>query len=138
MLYSIFRIDSIYCLATNGEFEDVVISGGGDDVAYLWSLDDGMCAHKLEGHTDSVTACGFNCTGQLAATGALDGTVKVWDCATGELKATLDGPEDGIQVCFVELYLIVNFGFFFRKTKSLFRNIKVVGLASKVTTHTRI
>jgi WD40 repeat protein len=89
----------VYCIATNGAFEDVVISGGGDDKAYLWSLEDGMRAHVLEGHTDSVTACGFNYTGQLAATGALDGTVKVWNCSTGELMATLEGPEDGIQVC---------------------------------------
>lgn len=90
--------DSVYCLACNSAFDDVVVSGGGDDVAMLWSLDDGMLAHTLRGHTDSVVCCGFNYTGELVATGGLDNCVKVWRVSTGELLQTLDGPADGIQV----------------------------------------
>ena len=39
--------DSVYCIATNPVFEDVVVSGGGDDRAFLWSAADGMLAREL-------------------------------------------------------------------------------------------
>jgi WD40 repeat protein len=89
--------DSVYCVAANPVFEDVVASGGGDDRAFLWSADDALLAHELRGHTDSVVACGFSVDGSLLATGALDNTVRVWDVEDGSCVATLDGPNDGVQ-----------------------------------------
>jgi WD40 repeat protein len=88
---------SVYCVAANPVFEDVVASGGGDDRAFLWSADDALLAHELRGHTDSVVACGFSVDGSLLATGALDNTVRVWDVEDGSCVATLDGPTDGVQ-----------------------------------------
>jgi WD40 repeat protein len=84
-------------VATNAVFDDIVVSGGGDDCAFLWSLEDGMLAHVLKGHADSINAAAFNFTGDLVATGSLDHTVKVWKVDTGALIATLDGPGDAIQ-----------------------------------------
>ena len=94
----------------------LIYSGGGDDVAYIWKFakraedatnnddDDELAAEKspgevvsstkLTGHTDTVTAVGFNFNGTLALTGGYDGAVKIWQVATGELLQTLEGPED--------------------------------------------
>lgn len=98
-----------------------VSSGGGDDVAYLWKFakraediippteetdieglppavprvaGEIVSSIKLVGHTDTVTAVGFNFNGTLALTGGYDGAVRIWQVATGELLHTLEGPED--------------------------------------------
>ncbi|GFP95701.1 angio-associated migratory cell protein [Phtheirospermum japonicum] len=49
------------------------------------------------GHQDSVSSLCFSADGQLLASGSLDGVVKVWDIAKGELKCTLEGPSGGIE-----------------------------------------
>lgn len=51
------------------------------------------------GHAESVTCTAFNMDGRLAATGALDGGIKVWDVASGNLVQNLEGPGDAIEVC---------------------------------------
>lgn len=97
------------------------LTGGGDDTAYIWKFAKQVEVHaamdtdestgelagvpsvvrgeitssiQLSGHTDTVTAVGFNFNGSLALTGAYDGLVKIWQVATGELVQTLEGPED--------------------------------------------
>jgi WD40 repeat protein len=89
--------DSIYCIAANPIYEDVVASGGGDDRAFLWSADDALQAHELVGHSDSVVACAFSTDGSMLATASLDNTVRIWEVEDGECIATLDGPTDGVQ-----------------------------------------
>jgi ribosome assembly protein SQT1 len=95
--------DSVYCSAVHPQKRGLVITGGGDDVAYIWKYENAnegpesgnlISSHKLEGHTDTVTSVGFNFDGTLALTGAYDGTVRVWDVATGKEKLVLEGPED--------------------------------------------
>jgi len=49
---------------------------------------------KSIGHTDSVVAVGFNINGQYAATGGMDGIIKIWDSDTGKLVMNLDGPTE--------------------------------------------
>lgn len=88
--------------AVNSRASQPNLTGGGDDTAYIWKYDQdqgtafGQAAlpHKLGGHTDTITSVGFNFDGTLALTGAYDGTVRVWNVATGELKVILEGPED--------------------------------------------
>ena len=53
----------------------LVVTGGEDDKAYLWSLD-GTLVHELGGHKDSVTAVRFNSNGKLVAAGAMDGNIR--------------------------------------------------------------
>jgi WD40 repeat protein len=125
--------DSVYCAAIHPSLPGVVItgsvfvelnggsnthtvayscgiSGGGDDVAYLWKFvkraedtatatesAEGLPAVspepkgeitstlKLSGHTDTVTAVGFNFNGSLALTGGYDGAVRIWQVSNGEL-----------------------------------------------------
>jgi ribosome assembly protein SQT1 len=53
-----------------------------------------VSSHELGGHTDTVTAVGFNWDGSLCLTGGYDGVVRVWDVATGSERMVLEGPED--------------------------------------------
>ena len=87
---------AVYCVSVskNGD----ILSGGGDDRAWLQpgplGEDQARRAICLEGHGDSVTACGFSHDDAMAATGAYDGSVKLWDASTGSLLRTLEGPGD--------------------------------------------
>jgi WD40 repeat protein len=110
MSYACFRghSDSVYCAAVHPTQPGVVLTGGGDDVAYLWKYNnkqsDGgpqegspgevSSSVQLTGHTDTVTAVGFNFNGSLCLTGAYDGTVRIWQVADGLLLQVLEGPED--------------------------------------------
>ena len=94
--------DCVYCVAMHPTKKGTVITGGGDDRAFIWTYDvaaDGVPSGsrdviELTGHTDTVSTVGFNFDGTLALTGAYDGTVRVWSVETGELKIVLEGPED--------------------------------------------
>ena len=51
----------------------------------------------LTGHTDEVNSASFSPDGKIFASGAADGTVKLWDVATNTTIATLKGHTDGIK-----------------------------------------
>jgi len=114
--------DSVYAVAVCKARPDLVLTGGGDDHAFLiklayipslppppsappegastssgtWAIES---AQELGGHTDSVTAVGFSVDGQMAATGSYDGTVKIWDTSTAQLMHTLEGPMEIDWLC---------------------------------------
>lgn len=83
--------DSVFAVAV-APGGTVAASGGGDDFAFLWSVDTGAMLHTLAGHTDSVASLAFSSDGAVLATGSLDGTARLWDTATGACLATLEGP----------------------------------------------
>jgi WD40 repeat protein len=92
---------SVHCIALHPVDSSIVITGGEDDKAFIWSWKkDGLRAtdivvlHELSGHRDTVTAVGFNFDGTMALTAAYDGTVRIWDTASGECKQILEGPEE--------------------------------------------
>jgi len=94
--------DNVYCAAIHPSRPGVVLTGGGDDRAFLWTYalepsGEGSflkSSFELGGHTDTVTCVGFNFDGSLALTGGYDGTIKIWDVSTGEMKQQLEGPSD--------------------------------------------
>lgn len=74
--------DSIYAVSLHPTLP-IVCSGGGDDLAYIWSLETGEIEGRLEGHKDSVTAVQWSNDGEYVATGGMDGRVAVWKVKPG-------------------------------------------------------
>lgn len=87
----------VYAIRVHPLDPRVVLTGGGDDVAVLWSREDGSVLHTLRGHSDSVVTVGFSFDGTLAASGGYDGVVKVWDVASGALVQSLEGPSQEVE-----------------------------------------
>jgi len=89
--------DSIFCIAQHPVHPNIVATGGGDEVGYVFDVSsaqqsaqggaDGQLQEreglkelfKLEGHSDSINAVVFSePKGQFVATAGLDGKVRVW------------------------------------------------------------
>ncbi|KAG7383092.1 hypothetical protein PHYPSEUDO_004014 [Phytophthora pseudosyringae] len=87
----------VYSVKVNPVDPRVVITGGGDDVAVIWSREDGNVLYTLKGHQDSVVSVDFSFDGKYAATGGYDGVVKVWEVATGNLVQNLEGPSQEVE-----------------------------------------
>jgi ribosome assembly protein SQT1 len=88
----------VYCVAIHPKHLEMVVSGGEDDMAYLWNRTNGERIATLEGHTDSVTSAAFNTTGELLATGSMDGRVLVWNGVTGAPIVNVE-TSDEVIVC---------------------------------------
>lgn len=71
--------DSIFLIASHPTLP-MVMTGGGDDVAYLWTTNSSSpkTVAKLDGHTESVIAGGFSFDGSFAVTGDMNGQIRVW------------------------------------------------------------
>lgn len=89
--------EAVFAVAVNSTQPEIFATGGGDDVGYLWRVGQPQPAFKLDGHTDTVSALGFNADGTLLASAGLDGTVRVWEVATGRLVVALEGPTQGLN-----------------------------------------
>lgn len=85
--------DSVYAVSMTRLQSSMLlcVTGGGDDVGKLTC---GENCFDLRGHTDSVTCVGFSHTGALVATGSYDGTIRIWNAATGIHARSLEGPGD--------------------------------------------
>lgn len=103
--------DSIYCIAQHPKNNDIVATGGGDDVAYVWNCtpndapvlpasyrsDSGPQERagltpltQLGNHSDSVNAiCFIQPDGDFIVTGGLDGRVNVFVTPTTTSDAKL-------------------------------------------------
>ena len=81
----------------NESSQILACSGGGDDLAHVWRVDNGESIRSaLKGHTDSVSAVQFSPDGRFVATGGLDGQVLVHSVAVTSSSALLklDGPAE--------------------------------------------
>ncbi|GAA5939230.1 WD40 repeat domain-containing protein [Sporobolomyces koalae] len=93
---------AVFTLQVHPVDSNLAVSGGEDDLAYIFRTDSGAEVKKLEGHSDSVTSCGWNFDGTMVATGGMDGKVIVWRAqGTGEfterqwdLLHSLEGPDE--------------------------------------------
>jgi ribosome assembly protein SQT1 len=88
--------DSIFCIAQHPINQEIVATGGGDDVGYIIDLStvaepqpseggqqverEGLKSlFKLDGHKDSINSITFSLPkGQFVATAGLDGKLRVW------------------------------------------------------------
>ena len=104
--------DSVFCLAQHPSIPSLIVSGGGDDCAYLFdsSLNDNSSTspervlpasyealptpgserksiaplEKLDGHTDTVNAVTFTRpSGEYILTAGLDGKLRAWSSSSG-------------------------------------------------------
>lgn len=57
----------------------LVITGGQDDIAYVWKTSNGEVYLECTGHNDSVTEVGFNHDSQYVVTGDMSGLIQVWN-----------------------------------------------------------
>jgi WD40 repeat protein len=56
-----------------------VITASDDDTIKLWRASDGALLDTLTGHTDKVVTLAVSLSDGALASGALDGTIKIWD-----------------------------------------------------------
>jgi WD40 repeat protein len=75
-------------------------TGGEDTLIKLWNLENHQCCKVLKGHLSAVRAIAFSSQGGTAnrdelagllASGSSDGTVKLWNLATGTCLHTFQG-----------------------------------------------
>jgi ribosome assembly protein SQT1 len=69
---------SVFCVAVDPKTSTLAVTGGEDDLAYVWKLASGDVLLKCTGHKDSVTCVGFSHDSTMVATGDMSGLVKVW------------------------------------------------------------
>eukprot|EP00934_Nitzschia_sp_Nitz4_P002294 Nitzschia sp. Nitz4//scaffold298_size22859//13581//14987//NITZ4_008531-RA/size22859-processed-gene-0.15-mRNA-1//-1//CDS//3329546329//2294//frame0 len=100
--------DSVYSVAAMVEGDKLtILSGGGDDRAFMHSLGTTFAVDSSRqlpyAHTETVACVAFNTklvsedlkkTPRLAAAGAYDGTIIIYDPDTGDQKLKLEGPTD--------------------------------------------
>lgn len=58
-------------------------------IAKVWDAVTGKLKFTLAGHERDITSVSFSYDGSKLATGSEDGTVKIWDVATGQASTTL-------------------------------------------------
>ncbi|PVF93297.1 WD40 repeat-like protein [Serendipita vermifera] len=80
----------------------LAVSGGEDDLGYLWDTTNGEVVLKLDGHQDSVVAVAFSHDGKMVATGGMDGRVRVWkekdSWKSWEFLTQLEGVDEVVWV----------------------------------------
>ena len=80
--------DSIYTITNHPIDRNLIVTGGGDDKAFLWDSETGATMAEYSGFEDSVSECKFNFDGEYLAIGSLNGIVKVYSGT--ELVCDLD------------------------------------------------
>ncbi|MES1921754.1 60S ribosomal subunit assembly or modification protein [Bonamia ostreae] len=92
--------DSVYSVDLS-EDGFKAISGGGDDLAYLWKCDvrssEPLEFKALTGHSDSVISVSFNVDFSKILTASMDGTIRVYSVSDGTFLKSLDGPSKEIN-----------------------------------------
>ncbi len=87
-------LDHVHHLSFSPDGSLLAVAGGSpaeSGEVELWSWPERKRLRQLEGHDDVVYAAEWLGDGKTIVTASADRTVRVWDSATGELRATLTG-----------------------------------------------
>jgi len=76
------HVGRVYWLDVTGDGERVAAPTSSGEVV-VWSIGEAPNRVVLRGHRDEANAAAFSADGSLIATGADDGTVRLWEAATG-------------------------------------------------------
>jgi len=83
---------SVFSSAVSGN-QRFAITGGEDDVAYVWDTSSGEILFECTGHKDSVTEVAFNNNDTLIATGDMAGMIQVWSLEEKKLVWCHEGDD---------------------------------------------
>ncbi|KAJ1848985.1 60S ribosomal subunit assembly or modification protein [Coemansia sp. RSA 2708] len=86
--------EPVFAIDLHPTQQDMAVSGGGDDKAYIWNLKTGEQISELEKHDDSVCAVKFSNDGSFVATGGMDGKINVYNVEKQKKVAALEGPDE--------------------------------------------
>ena len=83
--------------------EEIIVTGGVDDVVKIWNYKDGelQFKHQLTEHSLGVVSVALSSDGRKVASSSLDSVIIVCDTNTGAKIATMEtGPVDAWSVIF--------------------------------------
>eukprot|EP00128_Syssomonas_multiformis_P013278 Colp12_sorted_trinity150504_noHs@27627 len=90
-----FSKDPEDCFQKSVQFSNdgkLIVTGGYDTVARVWSFPEMKKLHELKKHTKDVNAVSIDPTGSYIATASPDTFTYIWDAKTGKLLQTLKSP----------------------------------------------
>lgn len=73
--------------------DKIAVTGGEDDLAYLWNTETGDILFECSGHKDSVTEVSFNFDSQYVATADMAGMIQVWSMYDKKLVWCYEGDD---------------------------------------------
>jgi WD40 repeat protein/transcriptional regulator with XRE-family HTH domain len=72
-------------------------SAGRDGSLRVWSIQDGQCIHRLDGHKLDILALAISVDNQWLVSAGQDNTVRLWHLPSGQSIKTLRGYANGIH-----------------------------------------
>jgi WD40 repeat protein len=85
----------VTCVAFSPDGKTLATGGGRDFEIRLWRAATGKELRQLQGHTYYISSLAFSADGKTLASSSEDGTVYLWDVATGKVLAQLRDPRGG-------------------------------------------
>ena len=88
-----FSGENMFSIRSLAFSPDSSLLAGGDQFGQIHLVypNTGKYIKRLEGHSDEVDAISFSSDMRTFASGSIDGTLYIWDVASGEKNLTLDG-----------------------------------------------